>query len=184
MTFHEFEKYFSKQDRADRYYNYLLILISVVGSLFLFYKVEFTNWYEIKSLEVGNVAPILLIRISYVFLFLISSYGFWRVPQLYKPTLIRCSLSNEDKFKVLRQLEMLLNLKKLNYSNNIFEFKYYGLFYNPFLVRIFISEESYFMNVQQVASGGGFIDFGNSERVKRKIVKIIKKECIKRNPKN
>jgi|GEM_PF-1131511 len=184
MTFHEFEKYFSKQNRADRYYNYLLILISVVGSLFLFYKVEFTNWYEIKSFEVGNIAPILLIRISYVFLFLIASYGFWRVPQLYKLTLIRCLLSNEDKFKVLKQLEVLLNLKKLKYSNNIFEFKYYGLFYNPFLVRIFISEENYFLSVQQVASSGGFIDFGTSDRVKRKIIKIIKKESIKRNLEN
>lgn len=109
----------------------------------------------------------------YIFLIAIGLYGIWRIPRLYSFSQIKCQSTIEDKLAVVEKVKIKLKFSNPKDLGNSFEFKYRGLFYNPFLVRIFIDNESFFINVQQIDSSGGFIDFGNSKRVKNKIIKII-----------
>ncbi|RRJ92608.1 hypothetical protein [Flavobacterium macacae] len=174
MTILEFNSNIARKNRIDKIYNYVITSLAIFGGLFFLYKFEFTEWYEIKSLAV-NVAPKIMIRILYIFLITVGLYGIWRIPHLYSFSQIKCLSPIEDKLTVIEKVKIKLNFSNQKVSDNSFECKYLGLLYNPFLVRIFIDEESYLINVQQIDPTGGFIDFGNSNRVKNKITKIILK---------
>ena len=174
MTILEFKKSIARKNRIDKIYNYVITFLAIFGGLFFLYKFEFTEWYEIKSLTV-NVAPKIIIRIAYIFLITVGFYGIWRIPHLYNFFQIKWLSTIEDKLEVIEKVKIKLNFRNQRFSDNSFEFKYLGLLYNPFLVRIFIDEESFFINVQQIDPSGGFIGFGNSNRVKNKITKIILK---------
>lgn len=180
MTILEFKGNIAKKNRIDKIYNYVITSIAIFGGFFFLYKLEFTEWYEIKSLIV-NVAPKIMIRILYIFLITVGFYGIWRIPHLYSFSQVKCLSTIKDKSDVIEKVKLKLNFRNHKVSDNYFEFKYLGLLYNPFLVRIFIDEESFFINVQQIDSSGGFIDFGNSNRVKNKITKTILKS---KNPKS
>lgn len=172
MTILEFKNNIAKTNRIDKIFNYVITFSAIFGGLFFLYKLEFTEWYEIKSLT-ANVASKKMIRIFIIFLITIGFYGIWRIPQAYIFSQLKCHSTIEDKLKIIEKVNIELKFKNLNVSENSFEFTYLGLFDNPFLVRIFLNEESFFINVQQIDQSGGFIDFGNSKRVKNKITKKI-----------
>ena len=89
MTILEFKNNIAKTNRIDKIFNYVITFSAIFGGLFFLYKLEFTEWYEIKSLT-ANVASKKMIRIFFIFLITIGFYGIWRIPQAYIFSQLKC----------------------------------------------------------------------------------------------
>ncbi len=179
MTFKEFELKFSKENKQDNNWNYIIASLATIGGIFLLYHLFFTDWYEIKFQEKnGKILSKNIISLAYLILLLLGIYGFWRIPNLYKFTKVKSNLARIENQELIKKSAKEFKMSILKENEEYYHYRYFGKLKNPFDVYFFADENgNILINVQQVDYNGGYIDFGNSNRVKNKIIKEIKNAC-------
>jgi hypothetical protein len=171
MTAEDFESKFQKTNSFDKYWNYFISILIIGGGLYFLYLLNFTEWYDSKKTTTTNAMPIWGIYIFIGFFIALGLYGFWRIPQAYKITLIKSVLSIEEKSIIIHNIISDFKLKELERDQQYWQLRYVGRFKNRFDIHMFYDPDNFYFNVQQIDSGndGGFIDFGTSKRVTNKI---------------
>jgi hypothetical protein len=169
MTYQDFLKKFRKINSFDKYWNYFLSFFIIGIGLFFIYDLLFTDNHETQTTE--NKVPkeyVYLLSCSFIVLGL---YGFWRIPKTYQVNRIGSQLGINEKADILALLVTDFQLIELEREEQYRHFMYNGWLGNTFDIYTFFDTENFFFNVQQVDFGGvgGFIDFGTSKRVTRKI---------------
>lgn len=175
MTLQEFNKKVNRTNAFEKYWNYFICISFFVGGPFLIYQCkESEGWVDVsESMWISLYSMV-------TFFMGLSVYGFfWKIPQTYKLTEIKTDVDFEFNVRVLNHVQYNLDLQLLDEDYNYFKFEFKGKFFNRFPVYVFIAQDKIYINVQSKDFGndGGFIDFGASGRVTRKVKKEIEACC-------
>ena len=171
MTLQEFQKFVTKTNLYGKYLWYLVSVALIGTSVFLFYDLT-TNpdKYKLKHTYV-------LAFFAFSFFFFLGCYALYILPNRYKVLTVNNSSSIDEKKQIVSKL---LEKLKVQYSNNqdtFYTFTYQRKWWTKdYDVYLSIDEEKFYISVLVRTSyyRGGFIDFGGSERLRRKIVSNIK----------
>ena len=180
MTQKQFETQVKKENQTDYIFNYIISFGVTISSLFFFYKLNFTDWYEIKQLSENNInfAPKNLIYILSIFLFFLGLIGILKIEKIYKATILDClkdKSANEILIENCAEKFKMILIKK---ETEFYKYKYSGKLNNPFEIFFSLDERgNILVNVQQSDYNAGIFDFGTSKKVKTNIIKEIKSAC-------
>ena len=169
MTLQEFRKTVVKANWYDKYYYYLISVVVIIGSIYLFYDIT-TNPIKYKSRHSYEIA-----LIGYFFLFFLGCYSIYLIPNRYKVLIINCNSIAEEKKKIVSEVLQKLNAPEINDGGSFHTFKYHRKWWtSDYDVYLYFDTEKFFVSVVGNTHGqGGFIDFGGAERLRKKIVRII-----------
>ena len=101
-------------------------------------------------------------------------YGFYLIPNRYKILMINSTGSIQKKHELI--LKLLKEFDISNYENNS---SYYSFEYGKsiwswgYTVHLNIDSEEFYISVQGRTFINGFVDFGSTERVRKKVVNKI-----------
>ena len=171
MTYEDFTNKFKKTNSFGKYWNYF-ISIAVMGvGIYFLYLLNFTEWYDFKKVTTKKIVPIWGIYAFCVLLIMLGLYGFWRIPKTYKIKIIKSELSIDEKKQIINQITRDFKLNELERKEQYQHFLYVGRFWASFNIYIFYDTTNFYLNTQQIEfkNDGGFIDFGTSNRVTKKI---------------
>ncbi|WP_373709363.1 hypothetical protein [Kaistella sp.] len=180
MTQKKFESKFKKENKQDNIWNYIISILTIIAGIFIFEKLAFTNYYELKFEEKnGKILSKNILYLSSLILIIIGTYGFWRIPKLYFIKKIKGkSIRNENELLIIKCAQKF-KMTLIEKEEEFYSYHYIGKFKNPFHVFLFADENgNILINVQKIDYDGGFIDLGTSRRVKNKIIKEIKNACL------
>ena len=146
-----------------------IIIIScslIILSIFFFERI-LTNPEKFKG------SKFLYYSLSSI-MFLFGCYGFYLIPNRYKILMINSTGSIQKKHELI--LKLLKEFDISNYENNS---SYYSFEYGKsiwswgYTVHLNIDSEEFYISVQGRTFINGFVDFGSTERVRKKVVNKI-----------
>jgi hypothetical protein len=165
MTFSEFENAIKKQTKVEKWYYYFLFTAMILGGFFFLYQVctrpEFTNHW---------------LAISF-FLLVLGCLGLLKLRNRYKIISIPNSATHLEKKAIVANVLSELG-ESTSLDQNYYSFTYKKKWWSaPFDVRLFYDDGAICFSVQgQGHTNGGIIDFGETERLRKKIALIIKQK--------
>ena len=180
MTQKQFETQIKKENQIDYVFNYIISFGVIICSLFFFYKLNFTNWYEIKitSENNNNVAPKNLIYIISIALFVLGLIGILKIEKMYKATILDGLKDKTINGNLIENCADKFNMTLIKKESEFYKYKYCGKLNNPFDIFFSLNEKgNILVNVQQTDYNGGIFDFGTSRKVKKNIITEIKNAC-------
>ena len=155
-----------KQSLHDKIMYWIYPSMFLLSSIFLLYKLNFTNWYELgpKTNMTKNH-----IQIIAFILFLISIYLIRKMLRYSKFTQVESKELIESKEIIVKKLAENFDWSNNN-SNNAKEFNFFQNKYFKYNCRIsiLIEIDGFYINVQDIYQWAPF-DFGMNERVAKKI---------------
>ena len=172
MTIKEFQEKFDKSNKFVKYWNYSICVVVIIGAPF--FLVSIMTLDTLDEMPIG--IKFFLFGFTAFFMSL-GIYGFWRIPLIYKLTEIETKKSTPENIKLIEEIKEKLDLILIDRDSNYFIFDFKGKFWNRIPVYIFVDQNRIYLNVQSRDYGidkSGFIDFGVSKRVRRKIENEIK----------
>lgn len=172
MTNQEFRKAIIKANWYDKYY-YSLVSFAVIGVGIFFLYLAFFN----KPKQSSAYSQILIFCAALLFIFL-GSISLYLIPNRYKFCTINCQLSTDEKKKIIADTMKEFGALFLDNPENFWTFNYQRRWctfdYNVYLT---LDNEKILIAVVSVTLGrGGFIDFGQTERFRKKLNTIITKK--------
>jgi hypothetical protein len=172
MTPQEFQKTIVKTNWYDKYYYYFISLAAIAGSIYLFYDIG-TNPLRYKSKHSYAIA-----LIAYSCLFLLGCYAIYLIPRRYKVLTISSSLPVEKKKEIISTLLNKLSISYEDTKDCFYFFRYRRKWWaSDYEVYLLIDNQKFYFSVLGTTHAYpdiGFIDFGGAQRVRRKIISIIK----------
>lgn len=172
MTLQEFQKTVVKTNWYDKYYYYLISIAAIGGSIYLFYDIG-TNPLKYKSRHSYEIA-----LMAYSLLFLLGCYAIYLIPNRYKVLTVDNSLPVDKKKDIISKLLNKLDISLADTRDTFYSFRYQRKWWtSDYDVYLFVDNEKFYICVLGTAHAypaSGYIDFGGTERLRRKIVSVIK----------
>jgi len=172
MTLQEFQKKVIKTNWYDKYYYYLISFAAIIGSIYLFYDI-WTNPLKYKSKHSYEIA-----LVAFSILFLIGCYALYLIPNRYKILTIDSNLTIDKKREVISELFHKLGISHANTRDNFYSFRYQRKWWtSDYDVYLYVEREKFYVSVlgtTHAYPASGFIDFGGTGRLRKKIISKIK----------
>lgn len=166
MTFEDFQIDLRKKTNPDRYwYLFLCGLVISFGIVFVFCaRTKTEGKYHGKAS---------LFYTASCFCFLMSGYVLYKLPNRYKIINVDSNLQLDTKRSIIEQLLHNYNSENLTKEKQYLYFRMEkGLWKNPYYVHLFFDNSRFAFCVQSY-SDRGFIDFGETEKVRQELADFI-----------
>jgi hypothetical protein len=169
MTAQEFKKNITKASWFDKYY-YYFISFAVIGVGFLFLYLAFFE----KARHQTTNSRILITCAALIFFFL-GGISLYLIPNRYKILIIDSKASIDKKKKVIADTMKDFDAFFLDHPKQFWSFNYqrgwWRSDYNVYLT--FDNDKILASVVGGTRARGGFIDFGQTERFRKKLTSVI-----------
>ncbi|WP_276131941.1 hypothetical protein [Polluticoccus soli] len=163
MTAVEFEERLKRRTRFERYYYYLLCLAITGTSFYILWQIRTRPQFLNRWLAMGT------------FCFFLGIYGLFKLSNRYKIISVASDKSLPQKKVIIERLLSELSIQVVpdeNYYSFTHRRKWWG---SPFDVHLFYDEQIVSFSIQgKDYSDGGFLDLGETERLRKKIAKKLK----------
>jgi hypothetical protein len=171
MTLDEFKKKVVKANWYDKYLYYFLHSLLIIGGLFVL--IDVIN----DRIKYDKYGTRYLGYFFSVFLIFLGTLGVVLTPNRYKILKIDSPLSIDNKKQVVAQLMSTFNLPYQDRPDSFYKFTCQKGWLNyGYDVYISMDITSIYISVQSKTGGyfgGGIIDFGGTERFRRKIIDLV-----------
>ncbi len=163
MTHQEFQQKIKKKNWFDRYWYLGLCYLTIALSLVLFFLIV-TNPNKFKGNHIFHYSV-------FSFLFLMGAYGLYKLPNRFKLVSIDTLKNLTDKKAILSNVIIHLGSTPVMFNDNYYLIRYQKNFWlSSFDIHLFYDDKVICFSVQgHGSSDGGFIDFGGTERLRRRI---------------
>lgn len=172
MTPQEFQNTVVKTNWYDKYYYYLISVGAIIGSVYLFHDIA-TNPLKYKVRHSYGIA-----LIAFSFLFLMGCYAIYLIPNRYKVLTVSSGLPVDKKKEIISRLLNKLGVAHADTKNDFYSFRFQRKWWtSDYDVYLFIDNQNFYVSVlgtTHAYPASGFIDFGGTQRLRRKILSIIK----------
>lgn len=167
MTFEEFETLINRENSFDKYYHYFLCISLISFSIFCSVYLILYNPEKFRDL-------LWLIIIVLIIFFSMGLSGFILLPKRYRIIQIPSLLSiNKKKIifkKIINEFCQFDPITNENYISTPLRTKWWQSNYQLFL---FYDDLKFAFSLQGHDYNGGFIDFGETERKRRKLYNAL-----------
>lgn len=166
MTYEEFEKKVKKKTGFDKYWYYGLCIVVISLGLVLFFFI-LTRPEKFKGNHIFHY-------FGFSFLLLLGSYGLYKLPNRYNiVTIDSLQPLTRKKTAIENLLSQMGAVTVIN--DNYCSFTYRKSFWSsPYDIHLFFDDKRVCFSVQgQDYSDGGFIDFGGTEKFRRRLADDI-----------
>jgi hypothetical protein len=165
MTIQEFKNMVVKSNWYDKYYYYLMSIVAIGGSIYLFYDIG------INPLKYRT-------RNSYEMALMAYCYAIYLIPNRFKVLTIDSTLTIDKKEEIISKLLHRLDISFADKQDGFYSFNYQRKWWTTgYNVYLFVDDEKFFLSVlgkTHAYPARGFIDSGGTERVRKKIISTIK----------
>jgi len=166
MTEQEFQKKITKVNWFDKYFYYLLFIALIILSIFFFEKI-LTNPEKFKASK-------FLYYSLFSIMFLFGCYGFCLIPNRYKILLINSTNSIQKKHQLILDFLKEFDISTYKSNSTYYSFEYGKSIWSwGYNVHLNIDSEKFYIGVQGKTFINGFVDFGSTERVRKKVANKI-----------
>ncbi|MBN8665027.1 MAG: hypothetical protein J0L83_10645 [Chitinophagales bacterium] len=167
MTYQKFEERIKKKNWFDRYWYFGLCILTIALSLTLLFFL-ITKPDKFKGNHTFHYS-------CFTFLFLMGTYGLYKLPNRFKIITIDSLKSLDDKKEALKNTIVNFGSTPYGFNDNYYLFRYQKSFWlSSFDIHLYYDEKQVCFSVQGHGStDGGFIDFGGTERLRRRIKEEI-----------
>ena len=111
---------------------------------------------------------------SSIFLIALGGISLHLIPNLYKILTFDCTATSSVKKKIISETMKDLNAFFIDNPKNYWTFRYQrGCWTFDFNVYLTFNDTNLLASVVGCTSSGGFIDFGQTERLRKKLNKIV-----------
>jgi hypothetical protein len=169
MTEEEFQKKIKKANWFDLGSEYVVSCLIIVGSILIIYSFN-KKWYHIQPMS-----QIALVDIFSALMFLSGIFAFRSIQKRYKIIAVSSSLSATKKIKLIEEIAAQYSKYTTQHTDDFYYFQYNKKWWlNTYDIRMTYNE-NYFLFSVQVKTGakGGWIDIGQSEKLRNKILTSI-----------
>ena len=165
MTYLEFEQRVQKKTGFDRYWYYGLCIMTIALGLVLLFLIA-TSPEKFKGNHIFHYSV-------FFFLLLLGTYGLFKLPNRYKTvTIDNFQPLTKKKIAIEKMLSQMGIVVALN--DNYFSFTYSKNFWSSnYHIHLFYDVNRICFSVQGHDFDGGFIDFGGTEKLRKKITDEI-----------
>ncbi|MDP4262624.1 MAG: hypothetical protein Q8941_08840 [Bacteroidota bacterium] len=168
MTVQQFKKTITKASGFDKYYYYFISFLTIgFGVAFLFKSLTLTEHREEHSQAIMLFASL--------FCFLLGSIALYLVRNRYKILTFDSNSSTEDKKRIIADTIKDFNSSFIDNSKGFWSFNYRRNWWtSDYTIYLTFDNDNIFASV--IASTyyhGGFIDFGQTERIRQKLNTVI-----------
>lgn len=166
MTYEEFEKKVKRKTGFDKYWYYGLCIAVIILSLVLFFFIM-TRPEKFKGNHIFHYS-------GFFFLLLLGTYGLYKLPNRYKIVTIGTSQPLTKKRTAIDAFLSHMNITT-PLNDNYCSFTYRkGFWSSPYDIYLFYDDNSVRFSVQgHDYFDGGFIDFGGTEKLRKRIANDI-----------
>ena len=176
MTLQQFKKKVVRTNWYDKYFYYLLFLAATIGGLFFLYDViVYSEKYDQHQTRY-------LGYLAFLFLTTLGVSGLYFVPNRYKIITIISTLSTEKKKDIINGVVKEFGNPYCDNENDFYSFTYdKNLWSSNYKIYLSFDVSNFYASVQSVTRsyiGAGIIDFGGTERVRRKVLSSLTKLAI------
>jgi hypothetical protein len=162
MNYEEFVRRIKSKTKFDKCLYYGLCIVVIFLSIFLFCFINVRP----EKFEGNQIFHYL----GFSFLLFLGIYGLYKLPNRYKIVTISSTQNLIKKKAAIDSLLSNLNLKIVSDSNYL-SFNYSKSFWSPsYFIYLFYDEDKISFSIQGYdSSSGGFIDFGGTEKLRKKV---------------
>ena len=168
MTLEEFTKKITKANLFEKNYFYFFFVLLCGFGIFIWYDIYIhpLKYEAYHSNAFAAVFSILMI--------LLGIRGFRLLVNRYKVITIESLSSIEKRELVLERLGEVLGSPVIRLEDFYYTFDYQRKWWTSnYRVSLALDRSAYYLSVQSVTYGSGFIDFGGSEKLRKKILTLI-----------
>ncbi len=171
MTLEQFQKKVARANWLDKYLYYLLFLAATAGGFFILYDVI------IHQAKYDKHGTRYLGYLSFLFLTTLGISGIYFLPNRYKIITIASSLPADKKEKIIAEVLKEFGNPYCHTDNDFYNFIYKKNWWTSgYNVYLSFDSFNFYLSVQAVTRGyrgGGIIDFGGTERVRKKTISCL-----------
>jgi hypothetical protein len=175
MTIEEFKKAIHKSNWFDNFYFYLAAIAFIGLGVFFIYDTSI-NQLKYKSRD----TYIFVYGIA-LFMILFGSYAMYATFKRYKVLAFESDLSTIEKKRVIAEIIKEFNYPFYENTRQYWQFIYFGKWwasdYNIYLT--FDETKIYACVLARTSGGSGFIDFGGTEKFRKKLSIVINEVLLK-----
>lgn len=176
MSYQEFQAKVSKKTKFERVLWYTLYSLLIIVAAFFIYNIITS---PVKYKEHGTYVLAIITTTAFL---LFGFYGYYLIPNRYKIISVPSNLEIIQKSEVLKNL---LNDLKIMAVPELYEYNYFefgkSLSSWGYCMHLGFDSENFYISLQSKTGGGryggGFVDFGATERLRKKIKTIIQSYC-------
>jgi hypothetical protein len=174
MTLSEFEHGLNKKNRFLKIWLYTISLVLIALGFVMIYKLKISKTYQpVLNSNLAGIPFLIIIFIGVYFLYIFKYVRF-------KLKVIKNNLSKEENARLINHIiSNLLGIEEFSDADNrhyIYKPKWWEL---PFEINLYVSEGLIAINIEvQGFFNGAIIDFGASQRLRKKIVQLILNDPI------
>jgi hypothetical protein len=176
MTLEQFQKKVIRTNWYDKYFYYLLFLAATVGGLFFLYDVIV---HQVKYDKLGTKY---LGYLSFLFLTTLGVSGLYFVPNRYKIITIASTLPTDKKQKIIAEVLKEFGNPYCDTGNDFYGFTFDKNWWtSDYKIYLTFDPSNFYASVQGVTRayrGGGIIDLGGAERVRKKVISILTRPLV------
>ncbi len=175
MTLTEYRILIKKKNGIEIILYYLFSIAIVIFGFIMIYKIGVEKTFQVK----GNERFAILM---FSLLVLLGLSGLYALNKRFKLTYITNGLTKQENInlinKVISELIDINEVSKIDHRSYKYKKAWWRL---PYEINLFADENLIAINVEGQDYQGGFIDFGASDRLKNKIIRMLRMQTdIKR----
>ena len=169
MTLKEYQKRFKKKNGFETILFYLMSIGVIIVGLIMVYKIGIAKTFQVKGNEQFAI-------FAFSLFILLGVSGLYALTKRFKLTYLSNGLTKQGNIDLINSITSELidfaeNSQK-DYRSYTYKKSWWRL---PYEINLFADNNLIAINVEGQDYQGGFIDFGASDRLKKKIIRMIKK---------
>ena len=173
MTFDQFQNKVVKTNWYDKHFYSLLFIAATLGGFFFLYDVI------IHQEKYDKLGTRYIGYLSFLFLTTLGISGLFFIPNRYKIITITSTLSADKKQKVIDEVLKEFGDPFCEIDKDFYNFTYNKNWWtSDYKIYLSFDNTNFYSSVQGVTRayrGGGIIDFGGTERVRKKVISSFTK---------
>ena len=173
MTLDQFQNKVVRTNWYDKYFYSLLFTAATLGGLFFLYDVI------IHQEKYDKLGTRYLGYLSFLFLTTLGFNGLFFIPNRYKIITITSTLPTDKKRKIISEVLKEFEDPFCDNDNDFYDFTYNRNWWtSDYKIYLSFDQSNFFASVQGVTRayrGGGIIDFGGTEGVRKKVISTFTK---------
>ncbi len=170
MTIKEYQKRFRRKNGIEIVLYYVMSIAVIIFGLIMIYKIGIAKTFKV----IGNERFHLF---GFGLLVLLGTTGLLSLIKRFKLTYLSNGLTKQENINLINKIisELIGYNEDSKTDNKSFTYKK-KWWRMPYQINLFADNNLIAINVEGQDYQGGFIDFGASERLKNKIIRMIKKQ--------
>jgi hypothetical protein len=169
MTLKEYQKRFKKKNGFEIILYYLMSIAVIIFGLIMVYKIGIAKTFQVKGNEQFAI-------LAFSLFILLGVSGLYALTKRFKLTYLSNGLTKQENIDLINSIisELIDFTENSQKDNRSYTYKksWWRLQYE---INLYADNNLIAINVEGQDYQGGFIDFGASDRLKRKIIRMIKK---------